>query len=113
MLGDDTTGLAFMSAEKESGDLALEVTVLFVPAPIMSISATPAVIVRMISQAKPTILYDDETASLATRSARAHGPVFRSQWGATDVRQVIVASLTARQSRSKNSTPSRLSVLPE
>jgi hypothetical protein len=57
---DTTPRLAFMSAEKESGkSRALEVTALFVPEPIMSISASPAVIVRLVSAGKPTILYDE------------------------------------------------------
>jgi hypothetical protein len=54
---DTTPRLAFMSAEKESGKTrALEVTALMVPEPIMSISASPAVIVRLVSKSKPTIL---------------------------------------------------------
>ena len=48
---DTTPRLAFMSAEKESGkSRALEVTALFVPEPVLSISASPAVIVRLISR---------------------------------------------------------------
>ena len=57
---DTTPRLAFMSAEKESGKTrALEVTALFVPDPILSISASPAVIVRLVTNGKPTILYDE------------------------------------------------------
>lgn len=57
---DTTPRLAFMSAEKASGKTrALEVTALFVPSPIQSINASPAVIVRLISQSRPTILYDE------------------------------------------------------
>jgi Protein of unknown function (DUF3631) len=57
---DTTPRLAFMSAEKESGKTrALEVTALFVPNPILSISASPAVIVRLVSAGKPTILFDE------------------------------------------------------
>ena len=57
---DTTPRLAFMSAEKESGKTrALEVTALLVPDPILSMSATPAVIVRLVSAGKPTILYDE------------------------------------------------------
>ena len=53
---DTTPRLAFMSAEKESGKTrALEVTALLVPDPILSISASPAVIVRLVSAGKPTI----------------------------------------------------------
>ena len=57
---DTTPRLAFMSAEKESGKTrALEITALFVPAPILSISASPAVIVRLIAKERHTILYDE------------------------------------------------------
>jgi hypothetical protein len=57
---DTTPRLAFMSAEKESGKTrALEVTALFVPEPIFSISASPAVIVRLVSKGKVTILFDE------------------------------------------------------
>ena len=57
---DTTPRLAFMSAEKESGkSRALEVTALFVPDPVLSISASPAVIVRLISRGRCTILYDE------------------------------------------------------
>ena len=57
---DTTPRLAFMSAEKESGKTrALEVTALLVPEPILSISASPAVIVRLVSAGQPTILYDE------------------------------------------------------
>ena len=57
---DTTPRLAFMSAEKESGKTrALEVTALFVYLPILSINASPAVIVRLVSQSRPTILYDE------------------------------------------------------
>ena len=57
---DTTPRLAFMSAEKETGKTrALEVTALFVPDPILSISASPAVIVRLVTNGKPTILYDE------------------------------------------------------
>ena len=49
-----------MSAEKELGkSRALEVTALFVPDPVLSISASPAVIVRLISRGRCTILYDE------------------------------------------------------
>ena len=49
-----------MSAEKESGkSRALEVTALFVPEPVLSISASPAVIVRLIIRGRCTILYDE------------------------------------------------------
>jgi hypothetical protein len=49
-----------MSAEKESGKTrTLEVTALYVPHPIFSISASPAVIVRLVSAGAATILYDE------------------------------------------------------
>ena len=52
--------IAFMSAEKESGKTrALEVTALLVKEPIMSISASPAVIIRLIAKGRPTILFDE------------------------------------------------------
>jgi hypothetical protein len=52
--------LAFMSAEKESGKTrALDVTALFACNPIQSISASPAAIVRRISQGGVTLLYDE------------------------------------------------------
>ena len=54
---DTTPRIAFMSAEKESGKTrALEVTSLLVPTPIMSISASPAAIVRLITATTPTLL---------------------------------------------------------
>ena len=57
---ETTPRLALMSAEKESGKTrALEVTALLVLAPIFSISASPAVIVRLVSSAPHTILYDE------------------------------------------------------
>jgi hypothetical protein len=57
---ETTPRLAFMSAEKESGKTrALEVTALLVPDPILSISASPAVIVRLVSAERRTILYDE------------------------------------------------------
>jgi hypothetical protein len=57
---ETTPRLAFMSAEKESGKTrVLEVTALFVREPILSISVSPAVIVRLISKRRPTILYDE------------------------------------------------------
>jgi hypothetical protein len=57
---ETTPRLAFMSAEKESGKTrALEVTALLVPYPILSISASPALIVGLVSGGKPTILYDE------------------------------------------------------
>ncbi len=58
---DTTPRLAFMSAEKESGKTrALEVTALLVPDPILSISASPAVIVRLVSAGKRNEYFYDE-----------------------------------------------------
>ena len=68
---DTTPRLAFMSAEKESGKTrALEVTALLVPDPILSISASPAVIVRLVSAGKPTILYDEIDAVFGNAKAQ-------------------------------------------
>jgi hypothetical protein len=68
---DTSPRLAFMSAEKESGKTrALEVTALLVPEPIMSISASPAVIVRKIAQDRCTILYDEIDGVFGTMKAQ-------------------------------------------
>ena len=68
---DTTPRLAFMSAEKESGKTrALEVTALLVPDPILSMSASPAVMVRLVSAGKPTILYDEIDAVFGTAKAQ-------------------------------------------
>jgi hypothetical protein len=57
---DTTPRLVFMSEEKESGKTrALEATAELVPYPILSISASPAVIVRRIAQGQCTLLYDE------------------------------------------------------
>src|SRR5262249_53229705 len=57
---DTTPRLALMSAEKESGkSRALEVTALLVPKPVLSINASPAYIIRKISQGACTILFDE------------------------------------------------------
>jgi hypothetical protein len=57
---DTSPRLAFMSAEKASGkSRSLEVTALFVPSPVLSISASSAVIVRLVSKGRVTILYDE------------------------------------------------------
>ena len=57
---DTTPRLAFMSAEKASGKTrALEVTALLVPTPILSISTSPAAIIRLIAKDIPTIFYDE------------------------------------------------------
>jgi hypothetical protein len=68
---DTTPRLAFMSPEKMSGKTrALEVTALFVPSPILSISASPAVIVRLVAAAPRTILYDEIDAMFGTVKAQ-------------------------------------------
>jgi hypothetical protein len=55
-----TPRLAFMSAEKESGKTrALEVTELLVPGGILSISISPAALVRRVAEGGVTILYDE------------------------------------------------------
>jgi len=78
---DTTPRLAFMSAEKESGKTrALELTALFVPDPILSISASPAVIVRLVSAGKPTILYDEIDGVFGNA---------RAQEANTDLRSVL------------------------
>src|SRR5262245_16178391 len=68
---DTTPRLAFMSAEKESGKTrALEVTALFVSDPILSISASPAFIVRRVSHGEATILYDEIDAVFGNAKAQ-------------------------------------------
>jgi hypothetical protein len=55
-----TPRLAFMSAEKESGKTrALEATELLVPGGILSISISPAALVRRVAEGGVTILYDE------------------------------------------------------
>src|SRR5262245_62037688 len=79
---DTTPRLAFMSAEKASGKTrALEITALFVPNPILSISASPAYIVRKVSQGAATILFD-EIDALFGGSAKA-------QEGSVDLRTLF------------------------
>lgn len=57
---DTTPRLAFMSEEKESGKTrALEVTELFVPNPLMAFSLSPAVAIRLVSQQRCTVLFDE------------------------------------------------------
>ena len=68
---DTTPRLAFMSAEKASGKTrALELTALLVSDPILSISASPAVIVRLVAAAPRTILYDEIDAVFGTTKAQ-------------------------------------------
>jgi len=68
---ETTPRLAFMSAEKESGKTrALEMTAQFVPKPLLSISASPAVIVRLVSNLQPTILYDEIDAVFGSAKSR-------------------------------------------
>ena len=57
---DTTPRLACMSEEKESGKTRLlETLAQLVRKPLLSMSASPAVIVRLISQDAPTILFDE------------------------------------------------------
>jgi hypothetical protein len=57
---DTTPRLAFMSVEKASGkSIALEITELFVPGPIISFSMSPAVTMRLVAQGGRTLLYDE------------------------------------------------------
>ena len=68
---DTTPRLAFMSAEKASGKTrALEVTALLVPTPILSISTSPAAIIRLIAKDIPTILYDEVDAVFGSHKAQ-------------------------------------------
>lgn len=68
---DTTPRLAFMSEEKESGKTrALEVTAELVPDPLMSISASPAVIVRRIAKGGCTLLYDEIDAVFGSVKAQ-------------------------------------------
>src|SRR5262245_5776097 len=68
---DTTPRLAFMSPEKMSGKTrALEITELFVPNPILSVSASPAVIVRLVAAAPRTILYDEIDSVFGTVKAQ-------------------------------------------
>ena len=76
---DTTPRIAFMSAEKESGKTrALEVTSLLVPTPIMSISASPAAIVRLITATTPTLLCDEIDAIFGSKKAEESNVDLRS-----------------------------------
>jgi hypothetical protein len=76
---DTTPRLAFMSAEKESGKTrALEVTALLVPNPILSISASPAVIVRLVSRGRVTILFDEIDGVFGSAKAQEANTDLRS-----------------------------------
>ena len=58
-----TPRLAFMSEEKESGKTrALEVTERLVPGPLLSISISPAALVRRVAEGVATVLYDEVDA---------------------------------------------------
>jgi hypothetical protein len=60
---DNTPRLAFMSAEPMSGKTrALEVTELFAADPLMSFSASAAVIIRLVAARRRTVLYDEVDA---------------------------------------------------
>lgn len=57
---DTTPRLAFMSAEKASGKTrALEITENLVPEALLSFSVSPAVVIRLVSQRRRTLLYDE------------------------------------------------------
>lgn len=76
---DCSPRLAFMSAEKESGKTrALEATEPLVPNPIMSISASPAAIVRRIAEGGCTLLYDEIDAVFGTVKAQEANADLRS-----------------------------------
>jgi hypothetical protein len=76
---DTTPRLAFMSEEKESGKTrALEVTAELVPNPILSISASPAVIVRRIAQGHCTLLYDEIDSVFGNTKAQEQNADLRS-----------------------------------
>ena len=78
-LWDSTPRLAFMSAEKASGKTrALEVTALLVPTPILSISTSPAAIIRLIAKERPTILYDEIDAVFGNAKAQEANADLRS-----------------------------------
>ena len=68
---DTTPRLAFMSAEKASGKTrALEVTSLLVKNAILSLSASPAVIVRLVSAEGGAVLYDEVDAVFGSAKAQ-------------------------------------------
>jgi len=68
---DTTPRLGFMSAEKESGKTrALEISELFVPSPIFSFNASPAVIMRLVASERRTLLYDEIDQVFGTSKAR-------------------------------------------
>jgi hypothetical protein len=59
-LWDTTPRLAFMSPERETGkSVALEITELFVPDPILSFNMSPAVLMRLVAKGGRTLLYDE------------------------------------------------------
>ena len=68
---DTTPRLALMSAEKESGKTrVLEMTELFALDPIFSFNASPAVIMRLVSSSRRTLLYDEIDQVFGTMKAR-------------------------------------------
>jgi len=76
---DTTPRLAFMSAEKESGKTrALEITSLFVPHPILSMSASPAAIVRLVNDRHIVLLYDEIDAVFGNAKAQDANADLRS-----------------------------------
>jgi hypothetical protein len=76
---ETTPRLAAMSEEKESGKTRLlEVTAELVPEPILSISASPAVIVRRIAQGQCTLLYDEIDGVFGNAKAQEQNMDLRS-----------------------------------
>ena len=71
--------LAVMSEEKGSGKTRLlEILAQFVRDPILSMSASPAVIVRLVSQGTPTILLDEIDAVFGSQKAQEANMDLRS-----------------------------------
>ena len=112
---ETTPRLAFMSAEKESGKTrALEITALLVKEPILSISASPAVIIRLIAKGRPTILYDEVDAVFGNAKAQEANADLRSvlNGGYRRGAKVHRCTTNGRRSGSRRWTPLRRSPLP-
>lgn len=76
---DTSPRLACMSQEKESGKTRLlEILAQLVRDPLLSMSASPAVIVRLINQRAPTILYDEIDGVFGTAKAQEANADLRS-----------------------------------
>ena len=75
LVGDDAEA-GLHVAEKESGKTrALEVTALLVPEPILSISTSPAAIIRLIAKERPTISTTRSMLSLAMPRRKRRMPI--------------------------------------